>query len=265
MKVLRLNLLAALLACACSAAFLGGASTPVRAAEFMGVEVDGPALDYIVLRDVNVRSKPDTKSKRLAGLKKGTIIHSPGRHLGWVAVLDTEKPVGFAYKKYLLPVIDGTLINPVVGTASIASGGTCTFTIEFVGKSDASSALFKMADYETIVWCQYNGESVSTTMFMFMTEGPMTRAKPNLHQIGMDVLEIESEDGYEDVFSTNVLFDHEKQSIRFDGVSLKGYSVDPRETQKNVTSVVDALTGAVQMALESWNDKTWKELSLRTD
>jgi hypothetical protein len=242
-------------------ALLSLVSASTFAAEFMGVEIDGPVVDYVVLRDVNVRAKPDTKSKRLGGLKKGEIIHSPGRFQGWVAAAQDGHPIGFAYKKYLLPMIDGGLSEPVNGNASIASGGSCTFTIHFAGKSTANNVLFKMADYETMVQCQYDGKAVQAIMFMFMTEGPMTRSKPSLHQIGMDVLEIDADDGYDDIFSTNVLYDHDKQQIKFDGVTLEGYGGKPRETAQSVTSVSEALIGAVRMALESWNDRTWKELT----
>lgn len=52
-------------------------SVSAHATEFLGVEIEGPAVDYVVLRDVNVRAKPDTKSKRLDGLKRVRLFIRP--------------------------------------------------------------------------------------------------------------------------------------------------------------------------------------------
>ena len=231
------------------------------AATFMDVEISGPALEYVVLRDLNVRIKPDTKSKRIDGLKKGSTIKSPGRHQGWVAVYSEDgDPLGFAYKKFLLPVLSGALDAPVDGSASIAGDGSCRYSIKFDGRSEANAVLFKMADYVTDLKCSYDGSQITTRLFMFMTEGPMTKSKPSVHQIGMDLLALDLEDSYDEVFTTNVVYDHDKRQITFDGVTIAGYSGQPEVTELPAESVKDALKGAVKMALESWNDKTWKSL-----
>jgi|APSaa5957512535_1039671.scaffolds.fasta_scaffold03268_9 hypothetical protein len=247
--------------CTVFAVLLALVVVPAHAEEFMGVEIEGAAVNYVVLRDVNVRAAPKTESKRIMGLKKGTVVYSPGRYKGWVAVIQDGTSLGFAYKKYLMPMIDGGLASPVNGTAPIAGGGKCIFTINFIAKSEASNVMFKMADYETALNCQYGDKNVQTTMFMFLTEGPMTGSKPSLHQIGMDLLEIESDDGYDQIFSTNVLYDHNKRKITFNGVTLKDYGGNPAKTEQEVDSITAALVGAVQMALESWNENAWKELT----
>ena len=231
MKVIILSMLNHLAIWTTVVVIMVSVTGPVRASDFMGVEIEGPAVDYVVLRDVNVRAKPETRSKRLTGLKKGMVVYSPGHYQGWAAVLQDGDPLGFAYKKYLLPMINGELAAPITGVVTIAGEGRCKYTISFAGKSEANNAVFKMADYETAVLCEYDGKRIQTIIFMFMTEGPMTRSKPTIHQIGMDVLEIAGDKEYDDILSTNVLYDHAKQQIVFDGVTLKGYGDSPSEAK----------------------------------
>lgn len=235
---------------------------PVHASEFMDVEISGPVQEYVVLRDLNVRVKPDTKSKRIDGLKMGQTIRSPGQHKGWAAVLsDQGAPLGFAYKKFLLPVLNGELDEPVDGTAGIANGGLCSFSIAFDGKSEANAAAFKIADYEVDLHCTYDKKTLVVTMFMFMTEGPVTNAKPSRHQIGMDLLQIELDGAADRVFSTTVMYDHDKQLITYDDITAGGYGEKPAKSERTAKTLPEALSGAVRMALESWTAKTWGMLS----
>ncbi len=237
-----------------------GMAHSVEAETFMDVELSPPAVDYVVLRDVNVRERPETKSKRLDGLKKGERVRSPGRFEGWAAVLRDGNPLGFAYRKYLLPVLDGSLKRAISGKMTVSEDGSCDYTISFQGRSTANAVLFEMADYETELACSINGDLIKTTLYMFLTEGPMAPSKPTQHQIGMDLLEISIGDSYDEVFTTNVIYDHDKQTIEFDGLSFLELLGKPAETEREAKTVPAALAGAVEIALQSWNAKTWQML-----
>ena len=66
-----------------------GAVRPALAAEtYLGIEVDKLRGDYLVLKDANVRTKPDTKGKRLGSVRKGSRVKVVGKAKGgggWLA------------------------------------------------------------------------------------------------------------------------------------------------------------------------------------
>ncbi len=233
----------------------------LAAEEFLGVEIDRFDRTYVVTRDVNVREKPDTKSKRIAGLKKGERIQVAGRHQGWMAILKDGKPFGFTYYKYLTPLIDGTLEKPVRNSASIDGDGKCAYEIVFTGRSDAGIEEFSMADYEVQVQCDRGGETLAFVLYMFMTEGAYHPARPNVHQIGIDLLEISNDGGYDEIFTTNVLYNSDKGRADFSEITLKPYAGKPDKGEADVQSVGEALREAVRMALESWNKRAWDDLT----
>ena len=231
------------------------------AEEFMGVEIEvGPAT-YIVLRNVNVRSRPETKSKRLKGLKKGNKVQSTGYHQGWITIIEEGKPVGFAYKKFLLPLIDGSLEKDVTGMTKVAGRFECNYQLVYAGRSDAGNEVYKMADYDINAICKVNGRKLEFSMFMFMTEGPSRRSRPSIHQITVDILQFEYMEDYDDVFSTIVYYDHVKHQIVYDGASLPDLVSPPEQLKLDARSVEEALSQAVAMTFGSWKPKAWKELA----
>ncbi|MBT4888087.1 MAG: SH3 domain-containing protein, partial [Rhodospirillales bacterium] len=124
MRILTLSALVTLLL------FIGYAITGqmAEAEDFMGHEIESGPGTYIVLRDVNVRSKPKTDSKRIKGLKKGNRVQSTGQYMGWVSIVEDGKSVGFAYKKFLLPLIDGSLKEKITGTVKKSGRFECEYT-----------------------------------------------------------------------------------------------------------------------------------------
>ncbi len=235
--------------------------SPALAAEFLGVEIDSLDQTYVVTRDVNVRAKPDTKAKRIDGLKKGQQVHVVGRYQGWLAVMRDGKPLGFTYRKYLVPLINGALIQPVRGSATVNSDGKCAYEIVYSGQSTAGAEEFGMADYDVQVRCERSGITLSFDLFMFMTETAYSPAKPNVHQIGIDLLEIDTDGGYDESFTTNVFYNSDKGKVVFGEVTLKPYAGKPKGGEQDVASVGGALDAAVRMALESWNAKAWNDLT----
>lgn len=244
-----------------------GSRNTAHAGEFLGVEIDEKSRTYVVTRDVNVRAKPDTKSKRVAGLKKGQRVSVVGRHQGWLAIMQDGKPFGFAYFKYLVPLIDGAFEETVRGKASVNGDGQCEYEITYVGRSSTDTTEFGMADYDTVVRCDRIGAQFTFNLFMFMTEGAYKPSRPNVHQIGIDLWEIDTVSEYDEIFSTNVFFNSEKSKVVFDAVTLEPYAGKPETEEREAETVPDALRIAVGMALESWNTKAWDDLvaSLKGD
>lgn len=232
-----------------------------HADDFLGFEIDAKDKTYVVTRDVNVRAKPDTKSKRVAGLKKGQRVSVAGRHQGWLAIRKDGEPFGFAYFKYLVPLIEGALGEPVRGEARVESGGICTFEIVYVGESSTDSTEYAMADYDVSVRCERDGEKFEFVLFMFMTEGAYKPSRPEVHQIGIDLLEFDTVSEYDEIFSTNVFFNSGKSRVVFDSVTLDVYAGEPETKEQEAEIVPEALGIAVRMALESWNGKAWDDLS----
>ena len=241
---------------------LSGFAFPAAAEEFLGVEIERMERTHVVTRDVNVRAKPDTKAKRIAGLKKGEKVETVGRHQGWLAILRDGKPLGFTYSKYLVPLVDGSLTQPIRGSATVDQDGKCAFEIVYAGRSAAGIEQFTMADYDVQVHCERNKVSLSFNLFMFLTEGSYRPSKPGIHQIGIDLLEIESNEEYDESFTTNIFYNLDKGKVVFGEVTLKPYAGTPRNAALEVASIGAALAVAVRMALESWNSKAWDELEL---
>lgn len=225
---------------------------------FLGQEITGVRTSYVVTRDVNVRAKPETGSKRVSGLKKGQQVVSPGRYQGWIAIENDGEPYGFAYFKYLLPFVDGALREDITGNMTVGPRA-CDYTIAFAGKNKPDGEAFDFADYNVSVRCKEGPKELAFDLFAFMSEGPYARGKDTVHQIGIDLLAI-AED-YDRVLSTIILFDHEKQQIAFDQVTLPDYAQKPPVTQAEAEDVASAVEEAVRMTLAAWNDKVWEELS----
>jgi len=225
---------------------------------FLDQEISGPRTSYIVTRDLNVRAAPDTDSARVGGLKPGQEVVSPGRHQGWVAIEENGEPVGFAYFKYLQPFVDGTLAEVITGAIEVGPR-KCDYEINFAGKTQPDGEDFYFSDYNVVVSCIEGSKELAFDLFAFMSEGPYTRGKDSVHQIGVDLLAI-AED-YDHVLSTIILFDHAKQRIDFDQITLDEYARKPEYSHADATSVAEAVEQAVRMTLAAWNNKVWEELA----
>ncbi|MEQ8665876.1 MAG: SH3 domain-containing protein [Rhodospirillales bacterium] len=225
---------------------------------FLGHEIDENRVTYVVTRDVNVREKPETGAKRVGGLKVGEEVVSPGRYQGWIAVERDGKPLGFAYFKYLQPFIDGALAETVTGETTVGKR-TCSYRINFSGKTQPEGEAFSFADYEVSVSCKLGDETLSFSLFAFMTEGPYARGKDTVHQIGVDLLAI-AED-FDHVLSSIVLYDHAKQEVWFDQITLDEYVRKSEPKTVAAKNVAEAVEAAVRITLAAWNDKVWEELA----
>lgn len=256
--------LLAVLLVAWAGAVPGGSPGKALAAEkkptvFRGVKVKPHHGTYLVLKDVNVRAGPKTKSKRIGSFKTGERIKVVGRAAGaWVAVRKGGKDYGFVYDKVLLPLIDGTLFKDLEGKASVKDAANCDFIIHFEGKSPVEGQVFEIADYDVLWDCDWGTRKVKFRTPMFITEAPFQMGQKRIYQINIDILDLEG--GYEEIFSTIFLYDQDKGLVSFDGVSIEKYGRPPKPKEASVGSVAEALMASVKMGLTAWNKAAWKDL-----
>ena len=240
------------------------AASPVRAAEektvtFLGVKVTPHEGEYVVLKDVNVRAKAKTKSKKIGSLKAGQRVQVVAKAPGaWMAVRDGTKDVGFVYAPMLMPLIDGALAEDLTGNASVKGGADCDYRIRYDGKSPVEGQLFEIADYDVMWDCRVGKRKVRFRTPMFITEAPYQLGSKRIYQINVDVLDLYG--GYDDILSTIVPYDKDKNQVTFAGVSIKKYGRTPEEKTVKAATVPEALTGAVRIALSAWNKSAWKDL-----
>ncbi len=228
----------------------------------MGVEINPRPGPYLVMKDVNVRAKPKTTSKRVGKLKKGDRVQGVGQAVKgtWIGVQRDGTDLGFVYSPILMPLIDGVLKQNLTGMALTGDGTSCRYTVTFEGMGEVQGALFQTADYEIEFQCLYNGRYYSFTAPMFITEAPYQLSAQNpVYQISIDILEVE--EGYDEVFSTAFLYRLLKDRVVYDGASLKGYARTLEVKEKPAASVAEALAGAVEMAVAAWNEKVWEALA----
>jgi hypothetical protein len=244
--------------------------TAVRAADakpgellVLGVPVEPVEGVYLVLKDVNVRAEPETNSKRVNKLEAGTKVKAVGRVKGpWLAVRRDGKVLGFVYEPILMPMIDGTLAEPVGGTVAVHGVGQCVYAIEFVGKSEAGDQRFEFADYGVDWRCRPSGDTKKDLIFhtpMFLSEGPYQGTRKAVHQITVDVLELAG--SLEEVFSTHLLWDRNKGEVMFDSTTIKKFAhAKPPDAQK-AEVLSDALKSAVETAAHVWTESVWTALA----
>ncbi len=228
---------------------------------FLGVAVEPASGTYLVLKAVNVRAGPKTSSKRIGRLKKGEKVQAVGQaeKATWLAVAQDGKELGFVYAPVLLPLIDGSLTGELTGKASVPGGPTCDYAIRFEGKSAVEGELFEIADYEVAYRCDDEGTRVDFPALMFITEAPYQLSQNQVYQISIDILEIEN--GYDEIFSTILLYKRKDEKVVFDSVTLKEFRAAPPVMERPAKTVRDALAAAVEIAPGAWNSKVWETLA----
>ena len=255
--------------------------------KFLGFDIKKLEGLYIVKTEVNIRAAPKTKSKKLGTLKKHERIRVLGESPGaWVAVVKKSKEIGFVYKPALLEIINGRLEKPIVGTIELPDKPTCTYKIEFEGKSPAEGQLFEMIDYGIEWSCrkEYNKgrrqnlspnrktkkpkkkinnsnkikELIKFYTPMFVPESGQRTKKMSLHQITIDFVDTPfEEDG---VLSTTSFYSLKNNTLEFGEVSVKGLSLKLKKTKVKANTIREVLIASVEMAYTSWHKKIWDHL-----
>ena len=235
-----------------------------KATKVLGVVVKPHAGTYLVLKDANVRAKPETRSKRVGRLKAGKKVEAVGRVKGpWLAVQSKDKVLGFVYGPILMPLIDGALAAPIKGRLIVAAVADCRYTLEFLGKSKGEEQRFSFADYEVEWRCKRGGNPLLFNTPVFLTEGPYQGTQKPVHQITIDLLELEG--GLEEVFSVHTLWDRAKRQLRFDQVSIKKFARAKPPPAASAGNLSDALKRALAMALTTWAPSVWAALAKKPE
>lgn len=252
-----------LIALAVGPALAAEKKSPPKPMTFMGVKVKPFQGQFLVLKDVNIRARPKTKSKKVGSFKAGRRIDVVARAPGaWVAVREGGKDLGFVYDQILLPLIDGTLDSDLEGKTSVKGGASCQYRIRFEGKSQVEGQVFEIADYDVFWDCLDGKRKVKFRTPMFITEAPYQLGTKRIFQISIDVLDIEG--GYDDIFSTTLLYEKDKNRVVFDSVSIEKFGQTPATKEISAKTVPQALRAAVVITLATWNKSAWRDLIKNT-
>jgi len=236
------------------------AATAVAEEMFRGVPVTPLSGAYLVLKDVNIRGKPETRAKRLGKLKKGDRVDAIGKAQGaWLAVAKEGKDLGFVFAPMLLPLIDGTLETEIEGKAPLPEEKFCDYVIRFEGKSAVEDGLFETSDYEVAYRCPGDDGDLEFSTYMFITEAPYQLSPNHVYQISIDVTDVSG--GYDEILSTVFLYEARRDRVIFDSVSLRAFRRSKASGEKPATTVVEALTAAAELAPGVWSDKVWRALA----
>jgi hypothetical protein len=242
------------------------AGTTQAADPFEKIKLTPSAKTYLVIKDINVRQKPLTKSKRVGRFRKQSVVKAVGKAKGteWIAVQKDGKNFGFVYGTALVPMIDGRLTEPINGNLTAKTIGKmklppCHYQIQFEGRVKVEGDMQVTSDYQLPVQCDYKKKTIKFTATMFITELPFLDNRKPVYQINVDVHDIPMED--EDVFSSTILYHFLKKEITFDSVNKEAMRSAGTIAKMKASSVIEALKGAVDMAHRSWGPKIWAELA----
>lgn len=215
---------------------------------------------YVILRDINVRGRPNTKSKRIGRIRRGTLIQSTGRArgTGWIQVRTDKDQLGFVYSNMAAPLIDGTLISKIEGRVAGPGKLACRYTIEFEGKSRIEKELQRTADYAVPFQCTADSAPLNFTATMFLTELPYKESGPPVYQINVDLRDMPLEG--EDVLTVISLYSPKKAQTKFDAVNDKTFASGAKIAPKATRRLNAALKAAVEIAHTAWGKSAWDQL-----
>ncbi len=236
-------------------------SLPAAAEEFLGVNIEQGKSFYLVLKDANVRAKPETKSEKIGTVRRGGHIRAAGIAKGgegWVAVIRDEKPFGFVYATALLSIIDGELKKELIGSVRVEDAIKCDYVIRYRGRSEAEGEPIEIADYDLISTCRDKGKRFRFFAPMFMTEGAYDLSDKQVYQINIDIVEIRADP--DTVFSTVTFYHAKQRKVVFDSVTIKAYAGKKPLRSLPAATVPEALNAAAEIAFKSWNKEVWKAL-----
>ncbi|MBT6095908.1 MAG: SH3 domain-containing protein [Rhodospirillaceae bacterium] len=253
----RVMILAAMMPATMAALVLACSTAPLRAQQVLGVDVEPHAGTYLVLKDANVRARPETRSKRVGRLKAGEQVEAMGRVKGpWIAVRVGDKPLGFVYGPIMMPLVDGTLSGPLKGTTA---NGTCQYTLEFLGKTGGDKQRFEFADYGVEWSCTREEAKLAFHTPLFLTEGPHQGTQKPVHQITVDLLDLEG--GLEEVFSVHFLWDRDKNQVRYDSATIKKFAHAASPKPAEAKNLAAALKAALHLVPMVWTPSVWNALA----
>ena len=224
---------------------------------FLNTRVLPASGTYLVIKDANVRARPATKGRRVGRRAQGERVIVVGRAKGpWLAIRNEDgKDIGFIYQKTLIPIINGALKNTLEGSLHTVDSQKCKYVVKFEDKTPAEGQIFKFSDYRINWVCEMAGRSLKFNTPMFLTEGPYRGTSESIHQITIDTLGLSN--NIESVLSIHILWDRQKQNVKFDSITVKKFGQKPKLNNLKAETVREALHAAVLIAASVWNKSFW--------
>lgn len=216
---------------------------------------------FLAASDVNLRTKPSTKALKRGRLERGSRVEAIGaaENGSWVFVRRGKQELGFVFAETLLPLIDGSLGDPLLGEVQVGADKVCRFLIRFVGKNSVEGELFETSDYEVDWECEQGGKKIAFPGYMFITEAPFQLSDNGIYQINIDLPNVTRE--YDEVFSTIFLYRRGENKVELDSVSMTEYAVKPNGGSRQVQTVAEALIAASKIAPLTWSPDVWGMLA----
>ncbi|MCG8508678.1 MAG: SH3 domain-containing protein [Rhodospirillales bacterium] len=232
-----------------------------RIVDSKGSPVESATGRFLAATEVNLRAKPSTRAPKRGRLERGMKVEAFGaaENGSWLVVRRGRQELGFVFAEMLLPLIDGTISEPIGGSTKSGDGGPCNYVIRFAGKSAVQEDLFETSDYEIDWSCVIDGRQLEFPGFMFITEAPFQLSENRVYQISIDLLDITR--NYDEVFSTVFLYRPDKGTVALDSVSMKEFARKPAVGEASAKTVPAALSGAAKLAPAAWNAKVWEMLA----
>lgn len=222
-----------------------------------GFELKPLSGQYMAKKNANVRARPETKSKKIGSVRKGSRVEAVGQAKGaWLAVRRDGRDLGFVYEPILVPLIDGTLDRDIEGKVKAAGGRTCRYAVHFEGKTSLADESFEISDYTITFRCQSKRKKFEFPAYMFIAEAPYRLSQKPVFQITIDLREIG--DSFEDSFSTNMMYRRKDGKVVFDSINQPKFQAKIRKPQEDANDVEEALSAAVEIAVQVWNAKVWR-------
>ncbi|MCW8971177.1 MAG: SH3 domain-containing protein [Rhodospirillales bacterium] len=214
----------------------------------------------VARKGVNYRDGPRTDAKRLGTLETGSVVTVVGKAKGsdWYAVVMDGKELGYAFGPVFVRLIDGSLANPLKGSAKGGGGVECRYAIRFEGENRVEEENMITADYSVEMDCKQGGKNIKFAAFMFMTEVPFDLSTKSGYQINVEVNEISGD--YEEPLIATAIYHYGKGEVIGEGVTPKQFASSAVGAKRSVVGVSEALRASVEMAVASWNDKVWTAL-----
>tara|TARA_B100001029_G_C15014657_1_gene426512 strand:+ start:166 stop:954 length:789 start_codon:yes stop_codon:yes gene_type:complete len=213
---------------------------------------------FSALKELNVRNKPMTKSKRLGLIKKGDRVEVLGRvgRTQWF-VIKYNKARGFVYRKLLAPVLDGSVAEPLKGKLGYGTFPLCTYVLTFKKKESINNSLQVISNYLVKFSCQDGKKTFSFEVDMFLTELAYRYKKTYIFQVNLDIPNVLDETG--ERISVTSLYNIKEGVL--EPLSSSDFQISSKnQKESEYTSIKKVLRSAIINSYMQWGHGTWKKI-----
>ena len=228
---------------------------------FFNGMVVGAYGHFLALRELNIRSKPMTKSKRLGRIKKGERVEVLGRvgRTQWFIIKQDGKAKGFVYRKLLAPILDGSISESLTGKLGYGTFPLCTYILKFKKKESINNSLQVISNYLVNFSCQDGKKIFSFEVDMFLTELAYRYKKNYIFQVNLDIPNVLDKTG-ERISITNLY--HIKEGV-LEPLSHSNPIISSKNQKiSKYNSVEKVLRSAIVNSYMKWGHDTWKKIIL---